>query len=166
MTKVTVAFRNFTNAPKNGARRDLTQETLVCNRTQSGVVIGLLTWHNMRRRLHIIWLTQQSFMYVWSKEGNLSPCFVSVKPRLHWHTPICISQNREQINPYPNHSFSSLSYYSSIANSKGVLHRQRSNASSFNFQYPLVFFKVIQQPLTSSSSSSRHFYPSFCLSIY
>ena len=44
---------------------------------------------------------------------------------------------------------------------KLVLHKVRSSASSFNLQYPS---NVTQQLLTSSSSSSRHFYPSLYLS--
>ena len=47
---------------------------------------------------------------------------------------------------------------------KRALQRARSSASSFNFQYP-VFLKAIQQLLTSSSSSSRYFYPSLYLSL-
>jgi hypothetical protein len=39
----------------------------------------------------------------------------------------------------------------------------RSSASSFNFAESFCFFKVIQELLTSSSSSSRHVHPSLHL---
>ena len=42
---------------------------------------------------------------------------------------------------------------------KPALHIVRSRASSFKWEYPLLSFKVIQQLLTSSSSSSCYFYP-------
>ena len=43
---------------------------------------------------------------------------------------------------------------------KRALHLVQSKASSFKWQYPLLSL-VIQQLLTSSSSSSYHFYPAF-----
>jgi hypothetical protein len=47
------------------------------------------------------------------------------------------------------HSFSSLSYNRFVASSKKVLHRLRSSAPSFNFQYPLISSRP-------SSSCLRH----------
>jgi hypothetical protein len=57
---------------------------------------------------------------------------------LHW--------SKENVLTLSNHSFTCLSYYRSIAYSKPVLHKERSNASSFNFQCRL---------LSLSSSSIR-----------
>ena len=47
---------------------------------------------------------------------------------------------------------------------KRVLHKVRSSASSFNFQYPPFPQSHLVAVLTSSSSPSPHFYPSFYLS--
>ena len=41
---------------------------------------------------------------------------------------------------------------------KRVLQPVPSSAASFNFQYLCIFLTVVQKPLTSSSSSSSHFY--------
>ena len=60
--------------------------------------------------------------------------------------------------------FSSLSYDRSTASPKASSPQVRSSAPSFNLQYPLFSLKSSSSCFTSSSSSSRHFYPSIYLS--
>ena len=64
----------------------------------------------------------------------------------------------------PNHSFLSLITTGPQPIPKPVPHTVWSSASSFNLQYSR-FLKVIHWLLTSSSSSSRHLYPSPYLSL-
>jgi len=65
---------------------------------------------------------------------------------------------------YHIHSFHSLSYYRPIASSKSEFSIEGDAVLPFSFPCTLTFLNVIQYLLTSSSSSSRHFYPSLCLS--
>ena len=58
-------------------------------------------------------------------------------------------------------SFCSLSYDRSVASSKASSPQSAIQCFLFQFTVSSLFLKVIQQLLTSSSSSFRHFYPSF-----
>ena len=67
---------------------------------------------------------------------------------------------------YVRMSFILLSVFSvrSIASSKASSPQRVIQCFLFQFTVPSLFLKVIQQLLTSSFSSSRHFYPSLYLS--